>query len=284
MLYTITTDGTIRVFLPVLDQPNYLQLHGALDAYSTLPLSFHPSSRNSTPSAGFVLDREVMSAALTKILKDFDKTNDDSGIHRLREIQDEGWDLFLHVHEDRSLVVGAVAVRTFLISMQALWLIKTPFVQHIDRRPPTLLRNFTLSQTPPGVLDFYPTSLYILPHTNPNKLTLITCSPLESYEISPVSFFNGQPEGIRLIARIGRTLQAAESWTPVLSTSPPSSISRFVRTAEGKCIGIVRKEGIELQLVSERGTQLIWKQRSSAADNLVVLDKGARYCLVNVLG
>ena len=120
MLYSITTDGTIRVFLPVLDQPNYLQLHGALDAYSTLPLSFHPSSQNSTPSSGFVLDREVMCTALTKVLEDRDKSDDDSNIHRLREIQDEGWDLFLHVHEDKSLVVGAVAVRMFLISVQAL--------------------------------------------------------------------------------------------------------------------------------------------------------------------
>lgn len=117
MLYTITTDGTVRVFLSVLDQPNYLQLHGALDAYSSLPLSFHPSPKNSTPPVGFILDREVMSAAFTGILKSHEKNNDDSGIHRLREIQDEGWDLFLHVHEDRSLVVGAVAVRAFFISM-----------------------------------------------------------------------------------------------------------------------------------------------------------------------
>ena len=118
MLYTITTDGTVRVFLPVLDQPNYLQLHGALDAYSSLPLLSHPSSsKTSTPSMGFVLDREVMSAAFAKILKDCDKNNDDSSLHRLREIQDEGWDLFLYVHEDRSLVVGAVAVRTSFLSV-----------------------------------------------------------------------------------------------------------------------------------------------------------------------
>lgn len=114
MLYTITMDGTIRVFLPVLDQPNYLQLHGALDAYSSLPPSFHPSpSQNLTPPVGFILDREVMCATFTKILEGYGKENDDSGVHRLREIQDEGWDLFLHVHEDRSLVVGAVAVRAF---------------------------------------------------------------------------------------------------------------------------------------------------------------------------
>ena len=46
--------------------------------------------------------------------------NVDSGLHRLREIQGEGWDLFLHVHEDRSLVVGAIAVRTSFLLIQAL--------------------------------------------------------------------------------------------------------------------------------------------------------------------
>ena len=138
------------------------------------------------------------------------------------------------------------------------------------------MRNFTLLQTPPGVLEFFPADLYILPHADSNKLTLITCSPLESYEISPVSFFDGQPDGIRLIARIGRTLQDTESWKAKLSTFQHSPISRFVRTAEGKCVGVLREEEIELQLVSERGTQLVWKQRSPAADHLVVLDKGTK--------
>lgn len=127
MLYTVTIDGTVRVFLPVLDQPNYLQLHGALDAYSSLPLSSQPfSSRSSNPSTGFILDREVMCAAFTRTLKDCNKDDDDSGLHRLREIQDEGWDLFLHVHEDRSLVIGAVAVRTSLLWIQTLRLNQYP--------------------------------------------------------------------------------------------------------------------------------------------------------------
>jgi hypothetical protein len=137
-----------------------------------------------------------------------------------------------------------------------------------------LLRNFTLVQTPPGVLESYPTDLYVLPHADPKKLTLITGSPLESYEVSPVPFFDGRPEGIKLIARIGRVLTDTESQEPMFSTPSSSPISRFVRTAEGQCIGIVREERIELQLVGELGTQLVWKEVSSAADNLVVLNKG----------
>ena len=124
MLYTVTTDGTIRIFLPVLDQPNYLQLHGALDTYPSLPLSSNSSSlEKPLLSTGFVLDREVMCTVFTRILKDCEE-NDNSGLHRLREIQEEGWDLFLHVHEDRSLVIGAIAVRTSFLSIQTLRLIR----------------------------------------------------------------------------------------------------------------------------------------------------------------
>lgn len=64
-------------------------------------------------------------------------------------------------------------------------------------------------------------------------------------------------------------------WESTLSRSSSSSISRFVRTPEGQCIGVMREEEIELQLVSKRGTRLIWKERSAAADGLVVLDEGA---------
>lgn len=76
---------------------------------------------------GFVLDREVMSTAFTRIINDHDKNNDDSAMQRLREIQDEGWDLFFHVHEDKSLVIGAVAVRTSFVSARDPKLNQPPF-------------------------------------------------------------------------------------------------------------------------------------------------------------
>lgn len=37
----------------------------------------------------------------------------------------------------------------------------------------------------------------------------------------------------------------------------------------------MREQGIDLQIVSERGTQLDWKETSAAADSVVILDKGA---------
>ena len=45
----------------------------------------------------------------------------------------------------------------------------------------------------------------------------------------------------------------------------------------------MREEGIEHLRVSERGTQLVWKERTSAATNLVVLDQGRGFDNGNVL-
>jgi hypothetical protein len=45
----------------------------------------------------------------------------------------------------------------------------------------------------------------------------------------------------------------------------------------------MREEGIELLRVSERGTQLVWRERSSAATNLVVLDQGRGFNCGKVL-
>ena len=94
--------------MPVLDAPQYLQLHSALDAFSSLPFSLAVKQSN---SGVFWLDREVMSAAFRMLLADSHSTEEDARRRRVREIAEEGWDLFLRVLGDGSLVVQAVAVR-----------------------------------------------------------------------------------------------------------------------------------------------------------------------------
>ncbi len=107
ILYTITSDATLRIFMPVLDAPQYLQLHTALDAFSALPLSIASTLSHSSV---FWLDREVMRAALKLLLADTQQGEEDARRRRVREIAEEGWDLFLRVLGDGSLVVQAVAV------------------------------------------------------------------------------------------------------------------------------------------------------------------------------
>jgi hypothetical protein len=107
-LYTVTSDSTLRVFLPVLDAPQHLQLHAALDINSALPFSV---ASQVTDSKVFWLSRDVISNSLKASLSDSSADPEDGGYRRLREIKEENWDLFLRVLADGSLVLQAVAVR-----------------------------------------------------------------------------------------------------------------------------------------------------------------------------
>ena len=109
ILYTITSDATLRVFLPVLDAPQHLQLHAAVDVFSSVPFSF---ASQTASSRIFWLSRDIMSDALTAALGSIDDGNEDGRCKRLREIKEENWDLFLRVLSDGSLIVQAVAVCT----------------------------------------------------------------------------------------------------------------------------------------------------------------------------
>ncbi len=112
-LYTITSDATLRIFLPVLDAPQYVQLHASLDIFSSLPFSI---ASQVTTSRVFFLDRGVMSDALSAALATMSTSDEDARSRRLRDMKSESWDLFLRVLGDGSLIVQAVAVRQYLLS------------------------------------------------------------------------------------------------------------------------------------------------------------------------
>lgn len=109
ILFTVTSDATLRIYSPVLDAPDYLQLHAALDIYASLPFSVVSQLESSTSSI-FWLDRNTVDKVISHILS---RPNHDKDIHdrRIREIKDESWDLFLRVLADGSIVVTAVVVR-----------------------------------------------------------------------------------------------------------------------------------------------------------------------------
>lgn len=130
MLYTITSDATLRIFLPVLDSPQHVQLHASLDVFSALPFSI---ASQVTESHIFSLSREVMSNALKAALETMGGDDEDARSIRVRDIRAESWDLFLRVLGDGALVVQAVAV-----SVNAFCLLR--IVNNVDRfteyRPP----------------------------------------------------------------------------------------------------------------------------------------------------
>jgi hypothetical protein len=108
IMYTVTSDATLRIFFPVLDAPDFLQLHASLDLNSSLPV-FVVEQLGSAASTVFWLDRKAVDRVITNILGN-DHLADDARARRLREIKEESWDLFLRILIDGSIVVSAVAV------------------------------------------------------------------------------------------------------------------------------------------------------------------------------
>ncbi|KAF9462089.1 WD repeat-containing protein [Collybia nuda] len=243
ILYTVTNDATLRIFLPVLDSPQYLQLHASLDLFSSLPFSI---SSSHIDSSIFWLDREIIGNALSHISRE-QPNQDDARSRRVKEINDEGWDLFLRVLGDGSIVVTAVA--------------------NIDSRPPTLLKQFTLQQLIPYTLPRPPSHLYLIPNKDPSMVTLAMTSPLATFNLSPMSFFDAQSEGLSLSAKaVDRVLEEE------------SPIIRFVRTPEGKGVGVIRENGGgETWRLVEQGSRLVRVGNWSSATHVVVLDGGRTF-------
>ena len=283
ILYTTTTDGTLRVFLSVLDAPQRVQLHAALDAASSIPLSSQPNSPEEgcrpLSSSVFPLDREAVQSML-KSAEGTRGAEEDARTRRVREIAEEGWDLFLRVLADGSLVVQAVAVCTHPHSI----LCDTKAhrtLQNIDRRPPTLLKQFTLLQSPPSLLSSPPPlHLYVVPAPSDSAtLTLITSPPLASYALTPLPFFDARADGLNLLVR-GADQQPHDGGGDG-SGDARQEIVRFVRTPEGRGVGAVYADGSgRVWSLKHNGRRLEerkqWKASDTTGkvDRLVVLDGG----------
>jgi hypothetical protein len=132
VLYTVTSDSTLRIFLPVLDAPQHLQLHASVDLYSSL--SYDVASK-APLSAVFWLDREVIRNSLEVIIQT-DSQVDDSRYRKLREIQEENWDSFLRVLADGSIILTAIAASLSLFPLYRferphLSLLRISIVDHL---------------------------------------------------------------------------------------------------------------------------------------------------------
>ncbi|PPQ67110.1 hypothetical protein CVT25_005711 [Psilocybe cyanescens] len=245
ILYSVTSDATLRIFFPVLDVPDYLQLHASLDIYASLPLSV-VNQLESSVSSVFWLDRRTTEKVIDYILKDPTQV-DEAHKRRIKEIKDDGWDLFLRILADGSVVVTGVA--------------------NIDRRPPTLLQYFTLQQSQPSIFSSPPTYLYVLPNPDPSLLTVITSPPLMSMDLSPLTFFDAQSQGLKMNSSCLERIAEEES-----------EIIRFIRTPEGRGVGALRSGGGgEAWQVHERGTKLVRAGTWDRADFVVVLANGLHF-------
>ncbi|KAI9461775.1 RAVE protein 1 C terminal-domain-containing protein [Boletus coccyginus] len=239
-LFTITSDSVLRIFLPVVDSPQRLQLHLAVDILSsTVPPAVSQPMPHSK-SEVIWLNKEVIGPVIKTVLKASEIEN--VGISRLKDVE-EDWDLFLRVLADGSLLLSAVA--------------------NIDRKPPTLLRQFTISHSLPGTLFPLPLNLYLLPCGGSASLTLVTSPPLRTYNISAVTLLHGRADSLRLIA-------AGPEQMPL----EKSKILRFVRTPAGRGVAVVRADGGETWTETDGGHNLARLASWPPADQVVVLDGG----------
>lgn len=87
-----------------------------------------------------------------------------------------------------------------------------------------------------------PNQLVLSPTPSRNKekispLLLTTCSPLATYKLRLSPFFDGREEGL--------TLQASHTYESYAVDLEYQPIERFVRTADGKGLGVIRVNGGE---------------------------------------
>lgn len=247
ILYTVTVDSVLRIFLPVIDAPQHLQLHATIDLFSSLPFSLASrSDPNLTASSIFWLDRTVVGDALNDILKNTGK-DEEGRFRRLKDIKDEGWDLFLRVLGDGSLVVSGVA--------------------NVDRRPPTLLKQFTLIQSSPGCLPRAPQHIYLVRDPGRTSLTLVTAPPLATYQLSLPEFFEAKAEGLTNVQ------QGPESFE-----GESARVIRFIRTPEGRGLAVLRDGNVgQTFRLKGRGSAILKQAAWHAADHAVVLAYGKMY-------
>ncbi|KIJ68609.1 hypothetical protein HYDPIDRAFT_24869 [Hydnomerulius pinastri MD-312] len=240
-LFTITSDSALRIFLPVVDSPRRLQLHLTVDVFTSL--SFKAAFKLAHPIKSKIiwLDRDIISPAVKARLASSPGSSIE--VVRLREVEEEDWDLFMRVLGDGSILLSAVA--------------------NIDRKPPTLLRQFTISHSPPGTLYPLPSNLYLLPRPNGAGLTLVTSPPLRTFEISAVTLLNGRADSLQLGAAGFDRVPREES-----------KILRFVRTPAGRGVAVVRVSGGETWMVTDGGSNLSRVDSWPSADQVIVLDGG----------
>lgn len=95
-------------------------------------------------------------------------------------------------------------------------------------------------------------------------ITLAVSSPLTTFSLSLLSFFDMQPDGLRLSAGLLERMPEEES-----------DIVRLVRTPEGRGLGVTRANGSgETWRVVENGSRLVRSDRWKSADHVVVLEGG----------
>ncbi|KAF8323322.1 hypothetical protein DL93DRAFT_2050227 [Clavulina sp. PMI_390] len=220
-LYTLTPDSVVRVFMTVIDAPNHLQLHASLDPWAFSSgvdsLAEVRKDSKSSPPPIFWLERSHFLCGVQQI--NGTSEADESRTRKLQELIDDDWELFGFISKDGSFVVRALT--------------------NLDKRPPTLLRQFTYFRLPAHSLHRTSHLVLIPPPANspstsklPPSPYLITTAPLRTHKLSLLPLVDGAVEGVDRITRGPRSFEREDT-----------SVEYFVRSPDGSAIVSKRREG-----------------------------------------
>lgn len=118
----MTPDSVVRVFVPVIDAPNHLQLHAAIDRRSftsAVPQDTkeqHNSISDKTSLCPvFWIERSTLLSPSSHIKDEIPEPVSESEVEtgrrrKLKDFEDEDWELFGFVTKQGSLVVRALTV------------------------------------------------------------------------------------------------------------------------------------------------------------------------------
>jgi rabconnectin-3a len=141
----------------------------------------------------------------------------------------------------------------------------------LDRRPPTLLRQFTFLQLPAQTLQPSP-HLLILPSTTRHGSfpTLLTSPPLRSHELHLLPFVDGAPDALLRVARGARPVDLEHV-----------RLQSFVRTPDGSAIASIRHDGGGEIYVRDKSGRIratgSWD--GVGVEQIVLFDRGNRHRL-----
>ena len=138
--------------------------------------------------------------------------------------------------------------------------------QNIDRRPPTLLKQFNLLQNVSFSSFRAPSYLHVVPGPTKQTLALVSTAPLSVHMLEPLTFFDSRSDGLTLLGRVQDYITDGES-----------RIKQFVRTPDGTGLAVVREQGGDAWIVRDHGTSLQRAGRWTTPDNVVVLNGGKLY-------
>lgn len=137
--------------------------------------------------------------------------------------------------------------------------------KNIDRRPPTLLKQFTILQSPPSTLKAYPKHLHVLKTPHHPTIVFVTSPPLRIYEMDPTLFFADGSKGMALLAK-----------GPDASESDTSKVRKIVRSPDGRGLAIVREQSVEAWHVRSDVADMKRLAKWDGANLVAVLDQGKR--------